>query len=142
MFAEPSTAFGTLDHLVSDAGDSEGRAVQGMSSPMQRVIDVKPHRILPALAPRCASLLRRGPRKDVSRAAGKIIFRFHRCIRSSVGRHANYGRRRRVRNADKSLAQEVLEQEDSREQRGARRHPQPTTDPAGKPSMRERTPGS
>jgi glucose 1-dehydrogenase len=111
VFAETLSRFGTLDILVNNAGIQRDAAFAEMSlADWQKVIDVNLTGYFLCARAAVREFRRRGVRKDVSRAAGKIVFvsSVHELI--PWAGHVNYAASKGgVAMLMKSLAQEVLE---------------------------------
>jgi glucose 1-dehydrogenase len=111
MFAETVRRLGTVDILVNNAGIQKDAAFDEMTLEQWRaVIDTNLTGYFLCARAAVREFLRRGPRKEVSRAAGKIVFvsSVHQVI--PWARHANYAASKGgIEMLMKSLAQEVLE---------------------------------
>ena len=111
MFAQATERFGTLDILVNNAGIQKDAAFRDMSlAEWQAVIDVNLTGYFLCARAAVREFLRRGIRRDVSRACGKIVFMssVHQLI--PWAGHVNYAASKGgIEMLMKSLAQEVLE---------------------------------
>jgi glucose 1-dehydrogenase len=112
IFAQAVDRFGTLDILVNNAGIQKDAAFKDMSlRDWQTVIDVNLTGYFLCARAAVREFLRRGIRREVSQAAGKIIFvsSVHQLI--PWAGHVNYAASKGgIEMLMKSLAQEVLEQ--------------------------------
>jgi glucose 1-dehydrogenase len=110
MFAEAVQRFGTVDIVANNAGIQRDAAFKDMTlAQWQAVIDVNLTGYFLCARAAVREFLRRGPRPEVSRALGKIIFvsSVHEAI--PWAGHVNYAASKGgVMLLMKSLAQEVL----------------------------------